>query len=153
MENALLEGPILLRLTSEQISKYWEDIKTVVEHSCPPSTEVSEEGYNLLLHNLLSGAAQAWVMTKDGSVKGMLLTLLQNEMILGTKILLIIGALSYEGIGNDLWLASIETLKKFGKVHGCKCLTAFTKVKRVIQVAESLGWDISWTFIKLDLEN
>ena len=152
MENALLEAPVLLQLTYDQISRYWDDIKQVAIHSCPPNEEFSEESGSVLLTNLLEGSAQAWAMSKDGSLKGLALTSVYREFCLGTKSLIIVGVLAYEGIDEDVWIQGLSTIRGFAKANGCRFVTGFTRIGRVVDIAERLGADVSHTFLKFDLE-
>ena len=51
------EGAMQFKLQPEQISVYWNYIKTAVEETSP---NVTPQGTNVILENLLAGAMQCW---------------------------------------------------------------------------------------------
>ena len=153
MENKALEGPVVLRLSSEQVTKYWDHIKEVLEDIRPPHEEVSAEGFNAVLEHLLAETAQAWMLTEEGMIKGIIISMVRLEFLLGTRNLYVMAAYSYEGISRELWKQAHHTLNKFASGMQCANIIGFTNVEKIKSVVRMLGGDTSTTLIQLKVED
>jgi len=134
---------MILRLASDQCAGYWEDIKNVVAASMPTFADTSQDGMNQVLANLLDGHAQAWIALEAGAVVAMAVTLLQTDVITGSKNLLIYALAGYGNIKKETWEEGFAVLRKFAASEGCFKVIAFSSVPRVVEIATNLGGDCS----------
>ena len=150
-EDNIYAEPLLVQLTCEQITRYWDDLKLVAQESTPPSEEFTEAGANVLLTNLMNGSAEAWAMFRGGNIEGLALTAVIQELGMATLNLTIIGVLAFDFIKPDMWEAGLKTLREFAKVRGCKNVVGYTVAPRIVTVAKSLNAEL-WTYVKFPLE-
>lgn len=146
---------MLVRLTNNQVSHYWSDIKAHIVYTLSPTMETSEETLNSILENLLLGQSQAWVITGEkedaANIYAMAITTFTVEGNTKTKNLLIYSLHGYQFIPEVLWKDAVDKMLEFAKGQGCYKVLAYTKVKRIIDVVKNLGADTSVTLISWEV--
>jgi len=150
---------VLLKLSSDQITRYWRDIKSALEHSAPPLVAVDEAALNRILEQLLLDKMQAWVLyEQQGTVDeprpviyALALTLMWFEPGSGTKNLLIYSLYGYAHVKDELWQSGLARLQAYAHSQGCFSIVAFTEIPRVIEIVKKLGGNTQTTFIQLEV--
>ena len=150
---------MLLRLSADQISRYWEDIKTAIIAAVPPLARAEQQHISQLLENLLMDRLQAWLLvTKEGEgekavfdIKALGITTVWKDIGTGARSLLIYALYGYSYVEPAVWQAGFEGLKKFAASEGCHQIVAFTKVPRVLEIVKSLGGDSDTKLITLEV--
>jgi len=142
---------VLIRLTSDQATRYWSDIKAHLIYTLSPQMEVSEESLNNVLESVLKGTSQVWVLMGEGEkakeVYAMAVTTLTIEETTRTKNLLIYSLSGYRFVPEPLWRSAINTITAYAKGNGCYKVVAYTQVKRILTIAKDLGADTSVTLV------
>jgi len=144
---------MLTQLTSNQIAKHWDEIKTHLETTLVPFVKVTPTMLNNIFEAFLAGRAQVWTSWKwdgDGQVKvyAMATTYIQIEPISGTRNLLIYSLSGYSFIAEDLWREGIEVIRKFAIECKCANILAYSSVPRVLEIASMLGGKIDTSYIE-----
>lgn len=150
---------MLLKLSADQISRYWEDIKTALVAAVPPLGQSDQAHVSQFLENLLLGRLQAWLLIeKKGEgeqvtydIKALTVTTVWRDLGTGAKNLLIYALYGYSFVEPALWKDGLEALRKFARAEGCHQIVAFTKVPRVIQIAKELGGDSETRLVTLEV--
>lgn len=132
---------MLSRLEPNQVTVYWEEIKSGIIASLPPTGLPSNEGMAIILNRILKGDVQVWVVADDRSeaVRAAAVTTILEDGATETRNLLIYSLYGYSLVPQELWVEGLEGLKKFAKAKGCYKIVAYTKVPRVVEIARSLG--------------
>lgn len=119
-----------LKLVPEQISYYWDLIKTAVEESSP---EISAEGANVILENLLCDAMQCWLLLlKDGEefkLQAIIVTTLFRDNFYQTMYLRLCCLYGFTSLSPELWQEGFEAMRDYAKSTGCAYMEAFTDRK------------------------
>jgi len=151
---------VLLKLFNDQITRYWENIREMLEASAPPLVGDNPGAVNQIMENILLGKMQCWVLYEQkGDVKApeiriyaMLVTQIWHEPGSFTKNLLIYALYGYSFVPEELWKSGLESLKRWAKKKKCYAIVAFTQVPRVADLVKMLGGDTSTTFLKLEID-
>ena len=142
---------MLVMLLPEQISEKWDIIKRGVEVAVPPTVLTSPKVINNILMSLLNGSAQCWVEYKveEGKniVYGFLITAVLDDFLSGVRNLLIYSLFGARPIEDDIWIKGLETIRKYAKANNCEKVIAYSNVKRIEEIVNSLGGKVEWKFI------
>lgn len=126
-----------LKLMPDQISHYWDLIKTAIEESSP---EVSAEGANVILENLLCDAMQCWLMLlKDGEefrLQAVIVTTLFRDNFYQTMYLRLCCLYGFAPLSPELWQEGFEAMRDYAKSVGCSHMEAFTDRKGLPEMIE-----------------
>ena len=148
---------MLVKLTNNQISRYWNDIKAHLAYTLSPHMETSGEAFNKVLENLLLDKSQAWVIAGEGedvaTIYAMIITTFTLEETTDTKNLLIYSLSGYHFIPDNLWKDGMNKIMAYARGNKCFKVITYTKVKRIIDVAKSLGADTSVTLISWEVKS
>lgn len=143
------------KLTPEQVTNLWEDIKEHLIASLPPSVSRNAKALNRILEAHIKDTVQTWTIyeqVEDRKVLyGLITTAFSNDFASDTKSLIIYGLTGYRNITEELYLNGFETMKQFAKEQGCKFIIAYSKVPRVVQVSKVLGANVDTTFIQWEV--
>lgn len=143
---------MLVQLTPEQISKYWEQLDFAIQESLPAMVgeDVKEKMSNILLA-LLDNRMQAWasctVESEGIEISGFIFTHILEDLASGIKSLLIYCLYGYDDVSEVEWIDGLRTLKKFEAATGCRRTVAYTKIPHMIEVAKKLGGNTDYTFV------
>lgn len=147
---------MLLRLTDDQISAYWNNIRQTLLFNDLPMADASEEKMKVILEGLLSGSVQAWVLFEMEDMKekiyAMAITSFVYEPVTLTKNLVIYNLYGYTFVPPRLWLEGIKTLRKYAKAEKCHNIIAYSKIPRVLEIVKELGGDTSMHVISLEID-
>ena len=140
---------MLVRLTSNQIPKFWDYIKYGVKESF--GYELSDEHNNNILQGLMIGKLQCFVVSEDKKLKANTVIRVIEDELIGTKNLLIYSAYANEVLSNELYQTIFKHLYDYAKSINCDNIVAYSKMSRIIEMAKSVGGDISQTYITFKL--
>lgn len=148
---------MLIQLTPEQISKYYNDIEAGIKVSVPPLAKSSPEVVTRVMERLIGGTMQAWMLVdwtgpeKAPTIYALAVTVLYPDIGSGYLNLLIYALYGYVLVPDALWREGLETLKKYAASVGAGNVVAFTRVPRIVQIVEALGGDTATRFISLEV--
>lgn len=141
-------------MSNEYIEENWDDIFRSIEEALPPYAEKEEADMReiLIKRELFSGNAECWVLANKEGEPYVLFTLqIAKDLFSEKKFLIVYSVYAYKVIRNNVWLQTFDTLRKRAKKRGFSQVVAYTDNKRVLRIAESLNWDVSYHFIKKEL--
>ena len=131
---------MIILLHPDKIIQFTPLIKEALRHLVPKDSQ--EEVGDMLLVDLVSGKIQAWLQFEEDNgerkVLGIVLTTQIQDPCLPIKDLLICGAYSQFHTSNGIWKESAETLKRYARSRGCKRITAYTNVPRLIDLFKEI---------------
>ncbi len=143
---------ILLKMLPDQIMRHWSFIKDCIIASAPPVVSMDEDAMIRLQEALLLEQMQCWAAVEDldsVTVYGTMLTKCVFDECTGVKNLLIFSVCITSTHPPTLWKDSYEILRKFAGAQGCKNILCFTTQDKIVEIAKSLGADVSWRLIQL----
>jgi len=146
---------MLLKLTAEQISTFWDIIKFSIIEAHPPTTSMGIEELNIILEELLSDVTDCWVSCdKDNrkKIEGVVITKVIYDNLTRTKNLLIYSIYMDQGIDRMSWAEGAATLGKWAIKKKCRNVIGFTDSPQIISIAEKFGGS-SLTLVTVDVEN
>jgi len=145
-----------LKLTPQDISKYWEAIKlTLIQAGgIPPEREM--EYCNKALENILSGKFQVWVVfdydaTGEQDVYGIGITSIQIDKVFGYKVLYMDSYLGFKPQKPDIVQDGVDDLAEFAKANDCKRLLLSSNNKRMFALARMAGFKEERTVFTKDI--
>ena len=151
---------MLIRLSSEQVVRYWQSIEDALVASLPLEKPLTDEQVLALQRQCVEGALQLWLLyeiradeTGQDRVSPLALgaTAMQSSLATGEKELLIYALCSYENVPVEKWQEAFDALRKYAKAQGCIAITALTKVERVKRIVKSLGGNIETVLCRLEV--
>lgn len=146
---------MLRRLTNDQTTRYWSDIKAHLLYTLPPQMEISDEALNNILESILRGNSQVWVVMGEGDmakeIYAMVITTFSIEETTKTKNLLIYSLSGYRFVPEDLWKDAIIKMKAYARGNSCHKIIAYTQIKRILTIAGDLGADTSVSLVSWEV--
>jgi len=139
------------QIMPEQIPKFWEAAKDLIEDTIPDIHGESPQKMNNILSKLLDGSMILWV-TFDGvkrKTNGLFITKVIEDDITEVKSLLMYAGHSYYSVGPETWMEGWEAMSKYGKNLGCKRMLVYTDVPFLIEQAKKFGGTTSYTFLDI----
>lgn len=145
----LEEGFLLIKLSPEQVSNSWDDIKEAIKEALPPTEESSPETLSRALNLILSDQMHCWGIYENGKLKGLMTTVPVVEGLAGVKKLLIYSLYSYETLSIKSYFAGLAKLREFAKSIGCSGIVAYSRNEVIERIVKILGGDVSYKYINL----
>lgn len=150
---------MLLRLSADQVQRFWNDIRDGLKASMPPLAAQNMSSVNQVMENILLGKMHAWVLYKQtgdaqaphAEIYALLITQEWVEPGSFTKNLLIYALYGYSFVPEELWQSGLVKLRAYAKSKGCLSIVAFTEVDRVLEIIRQLGGKTNTTFIQLEV--
>lgn len=146
---------MLVKLTAEQISTFWDIIKFAIIESHPQTTPMGLEELNIIFEELLCDAADCWVSCNKenrSKIEGIIITKVIYDNLTRNKNLLIYSIYMDEGVDRMSWPEGAATLGKWAVKNGCRNIVGFTDNPQIVTITEKFGGS-SLTFVILDVEN
>lgn len=150
------DNKVLIRLTTDQISNFWDIIKYSVEESLPSVAKLEAGTMGEILDDLLSGTADCWVSYQRGNnnkIDGVVVTKVVIDDISRTRNLLIYSVFAYTQSVKESWLEGLVVLGKWAKSKKCYQVLGFTTEPKVVQIVNKLGGDSSTTLVKFNVDD
>ena len=146
---------MLIRLTSDQVSNFWEIIKYSFEQAAPPTVLVSPDHATNLLEDLLVGTTDCWISFQRGEkgskVDGVVITKIVEDDTSKTRNLLIYSLYGYSFVGKDSWIEGLTTIARWAKSKRCYQIIGFTTEDQVVSLVDKMGGDSSVTLVRFDV--
>lgn len=142
---------MVVKLTPDQISAHWNNLKITLIRAAPPTAEVSETGLNSILSKLLADEMQSWVFLEDSKIKATMFTMFVRDPGMDHFNLLVYSVYGLDKIVDELWKEAWGVVREFAKKCHCKKIIGFTNVPRVVEVVEGLGGKAEFTLISLEV--
>lgn len=126
------EGAMQFKLEPDQISIYWNYIKLAIEETSP---NVTPQGTNVILENLLAGAMQCWFVIQneddDFKLRAVIITAFFRDNFFRRNTLRICCVYGFVKLIDAEWQEAIEIFMRFAKENNCAYIEAFTEHKNL----------------------
>ena len=146
---------MLVKLSPEQASRNWHDIKVAIEESLPPTVGMQSDRMQNILTAILTDEMLVWVSTedKDGSnaITGIVLTTFTFDAPSGTRSLLIYCVYGYGTAKMESWKSGIETLTKYAKHQNCHRIIGYTDIPSIIKFADMAGAETKYRLVSFPI--
>jgi len=146
---------MLVRLTTDQISRFWDIIKYSFEQAAPPIALVSPEHSANLLEDLLVGTADCWIsfQRENGNkIDGVVITKVVTDEASKTRNLLIYSLFAYVMTNKKSWTEGLRSLARWAKSKRCYNIIGFTQENQIISLVNKLGGNTDTTLIMFDVD-
>ena len=135
---------MLQKLNNQQVSEHWAEIKPAILSSLPDNRLTPEAWEVSFLSSLERDTAAVWVeLDLHEKISAIVTTLVVWDQHAFGKHLLIYSVFAYIPNALSQWEEISKVLEEYARDLGCVVIAAITANKRVIEVARSLGWEIS----------
>jgi hypothetical protein len=138
---------MLVKLSSEQIGKYWELIKIGLKVSSHPLMATNEEKLVNIQRALIKGNALCWMEGDKHSPRTMVITSVVEEELSMTRNLLIHCAHGFRKADADGYKKMVEVLGKYAKISGCINVICYVWNPRIVQLFKKYGADARYTLV------
>lgn len=143
---------MILRLSPDQVSERWDNIKGAIEQSLPPILKGGAIKMENILEAIVKDVMHCWVMEDEGgNLAALATTTFMPDP--GTKLvsLFIYTITAIRPVDINEWRDAFAVLAKWGKSKGCANVIAFTDVDRIVEIAKSLGGTANQILITLPI--
>ena len=145
---------MLIRLTGDQIAKYWKSmIKEAIEEALPVLPADSDTALNEILSQMLQEKLQCWIVT-DGESNvplGVCTTQVTLDNNTKERSMLIYTTYAFDGFPEFLWQANYLQLAKFAKGLKCSRIYCYSDNEKVIRMAKENGADSAQVLLSFPL--
>ena len=149
---------LLTKLLPNQVVANWDYIKKTLSVTLPPYVEATEEVLSNLLNASLAEELQIWMLHESdfendtSKIIAIATTTITYDKLSGIRTLLIYSLFGNpESNGKADWYQGLNGIKKYAKAKKCSSITAYSNIPMAIKLAERLGGDISFRYIKLEV--
>lgn len=141
-----------MKLSTEQVHKDWDAISEAIELSLPPTAASKGE---LRMHNvykaIMQGIAECWILVKDDETWLLGVLYAAKDGLTEDMNLHIFALYGYRSISTNLWTIIFSKIKEKAAKLGYRKVIGYSSNKRVLQIAEVLGFDTSFKFMSLEV--
>ena len=139
---------MLVRLEPSEVQSNWDKLKEEIKLALNTRFSiVSEDLMVFIKAGLIKGNIQAWLIHSDeNNYKGLVTTMVDNENLLIFTLTSNRAVISDEG-----YFGILDELKMFAKTKKCKLVVAYSRVDRMLKMAEKTGGDTSVRFIQWEV--
>lgn len=141
----------IFMLRHEDISKQWDVIKFAIEQSSPPISIAAPETMNNTLKALMTGRLRCWVMLRDEKLLAMATTMFTIDDVSKIKDLLIYTLFGFSLVHEEEWKYAVDKLREYAHSNKCHRIVAYTGVKRLLNLIDSLGGNTTYAFAFLEV--
>lgn len=146
---------LLLKITPEQVSRYWDELGPKIMESLDPEIEETVELRALILQAILRNEMQAWMLYRRENGKSRRLALtttrIYEDYLLESRNCYITSLYAYERIEMEGWKSALETLKTYARGAKCSRVIANTQSARVLELTKQLGGSMAYTFVRWEV--
>lgn len=142
---------MLVRLTVEQVSKYWPLFRETIIQTSVPVAGVAPDRLNRALESAMLGDLQCWAGYEDREFKSCIITQVTEEPATGLKSLVIYAMANFKPVRQETIVDGFETLKTFAKGAGCAQVVAYMADEDVAKLAARLGMKRRFIFCALEV--
>ena len=145
---------MLIRLTGDQIAKYWKSmIREAIEEALPTIPADPETALNEILSQMLQEKLQCWACTdgKSSDIIGISTTQVTLDNNTKERSMLIYTAFAFEIIPDDQWQENYIQLAEFAKGCDCSRIYCYSDNEKVIRMAKENGADSAQVLLSFPL--
>ena len=146
---------MLVKLTPDQVNKYWELISFSIRESLPPIAMGAEDRMSRILVSAMTGGLDVWMsmVKKTMQVDGVATTCVTRDDNSEIRNLLIYSVYGMgEGFVKNSWMSALKTFKDYARGLGCSRIIAYTDEDSIKKFAEILGGETRYTFISFPVD-
>lgn len=137
---------MLVKLLPDQVAKYWDALRPMIEAALPPIASVrNEKRMNNVLARILADNMQCWAVQRDGQIFGVGTTIIQEDPSTDGRDLLLYSVYALPGATSKDWIEAFETVKRWALANGCDRYVGYTQNPDMIKVLEKFGAEF-WTY-------
>lgn len=142
---------MIAMLSPDAVANWWDLIKVGVKRTLPAFAKNAPVILSNVLEAVFTGELKCWCIydIEDGESKtyGFLLTYDIVDFATRSKGCVITSLFTYRFLEDDLWVEFIRDLREVLKPLGYGFILAWTPDKRIVQMAEKSGGDVSNTLM------
>ena len=145
---------MLIRLTGEQVAKYWKGmIKDAISNALPLVPVDSATTLNEILSQILQEKLQCWMVTdgKSNEPLGICTTQMTKDNITQERSMLIYTTYAFDGFAEFLWQENYLQLAQYATGLGCVRIYCYSDSEKVIKMAKECGADSAQTLLSFPL--
>ena len=144
---------MILRIEAGQVKQCWRYLSECLNRSFPSVQEQLKTG---VLHDLLLGDAQGWLITEGDSitteaVKAVFITRINDDLARGGRVLTVLAACAFNGADEEMFMEGFGALKLFGQKMGCSVLDFYTNNSAIINYIKLFKTIWHCQYYQLDL--
>jgi hypothetical protein len=132
---------MLIRLSPEQLSSYWELIYRAIKSSSLALANMSEERINNILASLMNGLAVCWIDERGSTVTTVVITSMVVEPISETKSLLIYTAHMFSKLKSEHYIEMAKGLGAYATSLGCAQILVYCSNNKLSDLLVEYGAD------------
>lgn len=145
---------MVIKLLSTQIPAYWEYLKFAKMRADELESDKLQPYLVGLLHDLLNDKAQCFIRLDDNrEIIGILITSLIIDKITDIKQLCLQCVFSRKNVDTKEWEEDFKLIKDFATQEKCKYIYFDSKVAKLWQIAESVGFQEHHRNYRFDMED
>lgn len=137
---------MLVKLTPDQVAKYWDTLRPMIEIALPPIADSDNEGrMNNILARILADNMHCWVVHRDNQIFGTSTTIIQEDVATGARDLLLYSVYATFGATEEDWTNAFETLERWAVSKGCKRCVGYTQNPNIVEILNRFKAEL-WTY-------
>lgn len=132
---------MIIKILSAQVPVFWETIKFCETQSGEVNPDIRQLYFNNLLHSLLSDKSQCFVRLNEKRIlMALMITKIEKNKLTLNNNLHIQSLYSFKSVPDSDWKIEFEFIKQFAEKTECKSITFDTRIEKVMQIGQLVGF-------------
>ena len=131
---------MIIKVLQSKVPKIWDAIKLAIVNVNELDEEKTTYYLNKVLHNLLSGKANCFLIVSDSNkIKLIIITkIIVNDITVGRKLFVQLGY-GYESSTQEEWNEGFDFVKQYARAEQCDGIQFKTRNPKVHKIGSMLG--------------
>jgi hypothetical protein len=142
---------MLVRLSQQQISRYWDFIEIALKLSSIPTVAVDDGRINSIHESLLKGLAICWVEGDDKSPRTVLVTSLKTDPVSETRNLMLYCVHGFRKASSEEYVEMIRSLGLYAKGLRCDHIISYVSNPGIIKLLRKYGALVEYSLVVFPL--
>lgn len=149
------ERPMLIKLTTDQISFYWPLIRRSLEETLPPIARGGPAYFQNILRQCLTDAKQVWIgsLENEPIFVGLTEELINSDDDSRSLLIYSFYAIAKQDYPIGLWYTFYCTIAKYMQSKKLTRLVAYTNNEKMKHAAARIGFNTEWTLLTMEVKD
>ena len=142
---------MLIKLSPEQVSKYWKFIEIALKVSVIPTVGIDEDKIFAIRDSLFEGRAVCWAEGDEKSPRTIVITSIKIDPLSETRNMLIYCAHGFRKADSVDYIEMIRVLSLYAISRGCSHIISYVSNDKIIKLMQKYGALAEYTLVVFPL--
>ena len=142
---------MLVKLSPEQVSKYWKFVELALKMSVIPTVGIEDEKIFKIRDSLFEGKAVCWAEGDEKSPRTVVVTSIKEDPLSGTRNMLVYCAHGFRKADSADYIEMVRTLSLYAQDRGCSHIISYVANDKILRLMKKYGAVVEYTLVVFPL--